>query len=57
MDDRDGETELGAEGRRRGDGGGRLVDDRQLGGFRGPLVFGVIAATIQMGIILALMYC
>jgi hypothetical protein len=51
-----GGTEAGA-GRERGNGGGHRVDDRPIGGFRGPLVFGVIAATIEFAIILALMYC
>jgi hypothetical protein len=48
----------GAGGERvRGDEGGQPLDDRPKGGFRGPLVFGVIAATIEFAIILALMYC
>jgi hypothetical protein len=38
-------------------GDGHPVDDRRLGGFRGPLVFGVVAATIELAIILALIYC
>lgn len=51
-----GEAEADA-GRERDDGGGHPVDDRHQGGFRGPLVFGVIAATIEFAIILALIYC
>ncbi len=57
MEHKDGEADVDAEGRQRGDSGGRSVDDRRIGGFRGPLVFGVVAATIEMGIILALVYC
>ena len=57
MEHEDGETDVDAEGRQRGDRDGRSVDDRRIGGFRGPLVFGVVAATIEMGIILALLYC
>ena len=57
MEHKDNEAGGDAAGRQRGDSGGRLVDDRHIGGFRGPLVFGVIAATIEMGIILALLYC
>jgi hypothetical protein len=52
-----GETDVDAVRRLRDDSEGRLVDDRRIGGFRGPLVFGVIAATIEMGIILGLLYC
>jgi hypothetical protein len=52
-----GRAEADAGGERRGDGGGQSVDDRRMGGFRGTLVFGVAAATIEMGIILALLYC
>jgi hypothetical protein len=44
-------------GKNRGEGGGHPVDDPPPGGFRGPLVFGVIAATIELAIILALVYC
>jgi hypothetical protein len=44
-------------GRERGERGARPVDDRPGGGFRGPLVFGVVAATIELAIILALVYC
>jgi hypothetical protein len=51
------ETGIDAGGRQRGEGDGLPVDDRRAGGFRGPLVFGVIAATIEMGIILGLLYC
>ena len=51
------ETGIDAGGRQRGEGDGLPVDDRRAGGFRGPLVFGVIAATIEMGILLALLYC
>ncbi len=57
MEHKDGEADVDAEGRQRGDSDVRSVDDRRIGGFRGPLVFGVIAATIEMGIILALLYC
>ena len=57
MEHKDGETDVDAEGRQRGDSDGRSLDDRRMGGFRGPLVFGVAAATIEMGIILALLYC
>jgi hypothetical protein len=57
LEHKDSEAGGDASGRERGDSGGRLVDDRHIGGFRGPLVFGVIAATIEMGIILALLYC
>jgi hypothetical protein len=57
LEHKDGEADVDAEGRRRGDNDGRSVDDRRIGGFRGPLVFGVVAATIEMGIILALLYC
>jgi hypothetical protein len=57
LEHKDGETGVDAEGRQRGDSDVRSVDDRRIGGFRGPLVFGVIAATIEMGIILALLYC
>ena len=57
MEHEDGETDVDAEERQRGDRDSRSVDDRRMGGFRWPLVFGVIAATIEMGIILALLYC
>jgi hypothetical protein len=52
-----GGTDAGADGQQRGDDGGHLVDDRRIGGFRGPLVFGAVAATIEFAIILALIYC
>jgi hypothetical protein len=52
-----GGTDAGGGRGQLGDDGGHLVDDRRTGGFRGPLVFGVIAATIELAIILALMYC
>ncbi len=52
-----GEAEIDAGGRQRGEGDSLSIDDRRTGGFRGPLVFGVIAATIEMAIILALLYC
>jgi hypothetical protein len=51
------ETDAETGGRKRGDSGGRPRDDRSAGGFRGPLVFGVIAATVEFAIILALIYC
>lgn len=57
MKHEDGETEVDAARRQRGEREGRQVDDQRSGGFRGPLVFGVIAATIEMGIILVLLYC
>ena len=57
MEHEDGKTEVDAGGQRRGARDGRSVDDRRIGGFRGPLVFGVVAATIEMGVILALLYC
>jgi hypothetical protein len=34
----------------------RMSDERS-GGLRGPLIFGVIAATIELAIILWIMYC
>jgi hypothetical protein len=52
-----GGADADAGGRERGDDVGLRVDDRRRGGFRGPLVFGVAAATIELAIILALMYC
>jgi hypothetical protein len=53
----EGKADAGAGGRQLGDPDGQLLDDRRIGGFRGPLVFGLIAATIEMGVILALLYC
>jgi hypothetical protein len=52
-----GGTDADPGGRQRDDDGDHPVDDRRTGGFRGPLVFGVVAATIELAIILALMYC
>jgi hypothetical protein len=52
-----GVDEAGASARHeRGKGRSHRVDDRPAGGFRGPFIFGVIAATIELAIILALVY-
>jgi hypothetical protein len=32
-------------------------DPRARSGLRGPLIFGVVAATIELAIIVALLYC
>jgi hypothetical protein len=50
-------TDTGARGRQQRNSGDHRVDDRPMGGFRGPLVFGVVAATIELAIIVALIYC
>jgi hypothetical protein len=34
-----------------------MSDSRAGGGLRGPLIFGVIAATIEMAIVLWALYC
>ena len=34
-----------------------MSDPQAGGGLRGPLIFGVVAATIEMAIVLWLMYC
>jgi hypothetical protein len=56
LEHEDGRDVDAKEGQRDGSGG-RSVDDRRIGGFRGPLVFGVVAATLEMAVILVLLYC
>jgi hypothetical protein len=50
-------TDTNAGGRQQSNSGDHRLDDRLMGGFRGPLVFGIVAATVELAIIVALIYC